>query len=224
MSETPPPPPPPSGSEPPFQSPPPPPPSSGFEPAPYAAAPPPPPPPAQYPPPPPPVSPYQTGSAYPGQPQFAGAGQPADLMPRFLAKLIDGLVMAAVNFVVAFVLVRALGGGFIGSAIGTVVTTAFTLGYYAFLESSRGQTLGKMVLGLKVQNLAGQNPTMEEALKRNAYFAISILGIVPFLGTFVSGLASLAAAIYIAVTINGDTQLHRGWHDIFGGTQVIKAR
>jgi uncharacterized RDD family membrane protein YckC len=110
------------------------------------------------------------------------------------------------------------------SAVGTLLSTAIAVGYYSFMESSRGQTIGKMVLGLKVQNLEGQNPTMEQALKRNAYFAISLIGILPLLGGFIAGLASLAAVIYIAVTINNDTQWRRGWHDQFAGTWVSKTR
>lgn len=155
---------------------------------------------------------------------YSEAGQPADLVPRFIAKLIDGVVMLGINLVVGAVFVVALNSGFISGVASTLLTTALTLGYYSFLESSRGQTVGKMVMGLKVQNLMGQNPTMEEALKRNAYFALSLIGILPFFGGFIAGLASIAAVVYIAVTITSDTPLHRGWHDTFGGTQVIKTR
>ena len=173
---------------------------------------------------PPPVAPYPPGAAYPVPQAYSGAGQPADLMPRFIAKLIDAVVMLGINLVVGAVFVGVLNSGFISGVFSTLLTTALTLGYYSYLESSRGQTIGKMVLGLKVRNLAGQNPTMEEALKRNAYFALSLIGILPFLGNLLAGLASIAAVIYIAVTINADTPLHRGWHDKFGGTQVIKTR
>lgn len=243
----PPPPPPPSGSDPSFESytssaPPPPPPMDAAPPPPppssdqptYQPPPPPPPvaPPATQPPAPyptgsaypPPVAPYPPGAAYPVPQAYSGAGQPADLVPRFIAKLIDGVVMLGINLVVGAVVVVGLNGGFLRGVFSTLLTTALTLGYYSFLESSRGQTVGKMVMGLKVQNLAGQNPTMEEALKRNAYFALALIGILPFLGGFIAGLASIAAVIYIAVTINGDTPLHRGWHDKFGGTQVITTR
>lgn len=170
------------------------------------------------------MAPYPPGATYPVPQPYSGAGQPADLLPRFIAKLIDAVVMLGINLLVAAMFVVALDSGFITGVANALLTTALTLGYYSLLESSRGQTLGKMVMGLKVQNLAGQNPTMEEALKRNAYFAISALTVLPFIGSGLAGLASLAAAVSIAVTINGDTPLHRGWHDKFGGTQVIKTR
>ena len=114
--------------------------------------------------------------------------------------------------------------GWGANLIGTLLSTAVAVGYYSFMESSQGQTVGKMVLGLKVQNLEGRNPTMEQALKRNAYFAISLIGVLPVLGGFIAGLATLAAVIYIAVTINNDTQWRRGWHDQFAGTWVAKTR
>jgi hypothetical protein len=63
---------------------------------------------------------------------------------------------------------------------------------------------------------------MEQALKRNAFTAIGILGIVPFLG-LVASLLMLAAVIMIAVTISNNTTTRHGWHDDFaGGTQVIR--
>jgi uncharacterized RDD family membrane protein YckC len=83
------------------------------------------------------------------------------------------------------------------------------------MESSRGQTLGKMVMKLKTQGPDGQNPSFEVAAKRNAFYALSI---VPLIGA----LAQFAAVIYIAYTIN-ESSTHQGWHDEFaGGTRVVK--
>ena len=187
------------------------------------------------PPPPPPPAPYppSAAGAYPAPPPApgpaplptsdAGAGQPADLVPRFLAKLVDVVVMFFINLVVATFVAFGLNSGYARTAMAALLSTAVTLAYYAFLESSRGQTVGKMVVGLKVQNLAGQNPTMEQALKRNVYIALGFLTIIPILG-FLGSLAQLAAVIYIAVTINSDRPLFRGWHDKFADTQVIKTR
>jgi hypothetical protein len=63
---------------------------------------------------------------------------------------------------------------------------------------------------------------MEEALKRNAWVALGILGVIPFLG-FVGSLLSLVAVITIAVTISNDKMARHGWHDNFaGGTTVFR--
>lgn len=183
------------------------------------------------PPPPPPGQPAPGG----GQPQ-AASGEPADLLTRFLAKLIDGVLLGiAYAILVAFFVFSLLfnaaaggpfmggGNGYLASLVGTVLSTAIFLGYYAFLEANRGQTVGKMLLNIKVVGPDGGNPTMEQAVKRNAYFALSLLGIIPFIGGFLSGVASLVAVIAIAVTINNNAQTRQGWHDEFaGGTHVIK--
>lgn len=182
-----------------------------------------------YPPPPPPPpyqqQPYQQQSYQ--QPPTT-AGQPGDLGSRFLARIIDGILVGVVGGVVFGVLgvaawgIGGNGGSYFFGVLSTIASTALALGYYAFMESSRGQTVGKMVMKLRVQNLEGQNPTMEQAIKRNSWIALSLIGILPILGGFIGGLASLAAVIYIAVTINSDTVTRRGWHDQFGTTRVVR--
>lgn len=159
----------------------------------------------------------------------SGVGAPGDLGTRFLARLIDHILLGIVNFVIIVPLIIAaaftgvgngmnpFGGFSVGSLIAAIVTAAITIGYFALMEANTGQTVGKMLIGLKTVGPDGNKPTMEQALKRNAWYA---LGIVPFLG----GLAQLAVVIYIAVTIN-NSATRTGWHDTFaGGTRVIKTK
>ena len=159
----------------------------------------------------------------------SGIGAPADLGTRFLARLIDHILLGILNFAIIVPLIVAaaftgvgnglnpFGGFSAGSLVAAIVTAAITIGYFALMESNSGQTVGKMLIGLKTVGPDGNKPTMEQALKHNAWYA---LGIVPFLG----GLAQLAATIYIAVTINNSTT-RTGWHDTFaGGTKVIKTK
>jgi uncharacterized RDD family membrane protein YckC len=154
-------------------------------------------------------------------------GAPADLGTRFLARLIDHILLSIVIFVILVPLVigaiwadvNSFGGfGFgVGDWVAGIVGAAIVIGYFAFMESSRGQTVGKMLLGLQTQGQDGGHPTMEQALKRNAWYA---LGIIPFIG----GLAELGVAILIAVTIS-NSATRTGWHDEFaGGTRVIKIK
>ena len=98
------------------------------------------------------------------------------------------------------------------------------LGYYAFMESSRGQTVGKMVMKLKTVGPDGvSNPTLEQAIRRNIFYAATLLSIIPIFGTFLGGILSLVAVIMIAVGINNDTVNRQAWHDHFaGGTRVLK--
>ena len=75
------------------------------------------------------------------------------------------------------------------------------LGYYAYMESSRGRTFGKQIMKLRVHGASGGNPTMEEAFRRNAWAALGIISGIPVLG-WIFGLVELAAVIAIAVTIS----------------------
>ena len=205
---------------------PPPPPGQGS----YGTAPPPPPPPGGW---------QQPGQMPPPvQRQTGGIGQPADLGQRFVARLVDFVLLAIVNgILVSFVVVGLLWGSDTGSltnwgvnngtsyaasAVSTLLTTAIILGYFTWMESSRGQTIGKMLMKLETRGPAGGHPTVEQALKRNAFTAIGVLGIIPFLG-FIASLLSLVAVIMIAVTISQDAVTRHGWHDNFaGGTTVVR--
>lgn len=181
--------------------------------------PPPPPPSGSQPPPPPPAPSGAQGGA------AAGTGQPAELGPRILARIIDIVLLAIVNFVIIVPLiigaifsdVSGVGFGFgVGQFFASLVSAAITIGYFAWFEANRGQTIGKQVMNLRTVGPNGGNPTMEEAVKRNAWLALSI---IPVLG----GLAQLAVMIYIIVTISNAAD-KRGWHDQFaGGTMVVTA-
>lgn len=164
----------------------------------------------------------------PPEPAVSGAGAPADLGTRFVARLVDHVLIGVVIFaiIVPFVIGSMFadaGFGFgtfgfgAGSWVTGLVAAVLTIGYFALMESNQGQTVGKMLLSLRTVGPGGGNPTMEQALKRNAWYALAI---IPAVG----GLAELAMAIYIAVTIS-NSATNTGWHDEFaGGTQVVRAR
>lgn len=160
-----------------------------------------------------------------------GAGQTADVGIRLGARVIDSILLFIVNAIISAVLIfgfifsEVSGGGAgafmdfgfsVGSFVSSLVFLAINLGYFVFLETTRGATVGKMLLGLEVRNSTGAYPTMEQSLKRNAFYALSI---IPFLG----GLLQLAAVIYIAVTISQNAN-NRGWHDEFADTAVVRTR
>jgi uncharacterized RDD family membrane protein YckC len=151
---------------------------------------------------------------------------------RFLARLIDFIILGLVNGIIAAILVVGImggsggygfgtGGGFAARAVSAIISTVLSLGYFTLMESRNGQTLGKMLLKLQTHAPGGGTPTTEQALKRNAWLGLGILGILPILG-ILGSLAELAAVIAIAVTISS-SPTKQGWHDNFaGGTQVIK--
>jgi uncharacterized RDD family membrane protein YckC len=166
--------------------------------------------------------PDQQGETVPGAP---GESASADLGPRFLARLIDFVLLWAVFLVIIIPIVvvaifsgsfgGAFGGLNLGGFVAGLVWAAIVVGYFAVMESSSGQTVGKMVMKLKTEGPDGENPSLEMAIKRNIWIA---LGIIPVIG----GLAELAAAGYIGFTIN-QSPTNTGWHDTFtGGTRVIQ--
>ena len=167
------------------------------------------------PPPPPPPPDYGPSPGHGPAPYAAKAGP----WIRFLAHLIDGLVLLIPSILIS-VLIAGTGSTYgrfdydVADFIAAVLTTLLSLGYAVWLESSRGQTLGKMALSLHVQGPNGGYPTPSEAFRRNAYVLLSL---VPIVG----GLASLGIVIAIAVTISNDLY-GRGLHDNFAGGTIVQ--
>lgn len=183
---------------------------------------------------------YGGQQPYPaGMNQMGGPGRPADLLPRFGARILDQLIVGIPCGIVMVVL------AFIGGATGSVGEWTFGvlaaaiylvafMGYFSWMEANKGQTLGKQICNLRTEGPNGGNPTMEQAFKRNAFYLISFGGMligavlsIGFLGIIgaavevIASLAALAAIIVIAVTINSSAT-KQGKHDEFaGGTRVV---
>jgi len=199
-------------------------------PAPPAYAPPPPPgygPPPGYLPPPPVgygyLPPPPVGYGYPATNPYGGPGgtfpgglpvgygQPGKLWTRWAARLIDGILVTIVAWVLAAIF---------GSSSSILVTGFFTgalmFVYFVAMEVTQGQTLGKKLLGLTVRGPGGApKPDLKQSAIRNSW---TLLPIVPYIG----GLLGVIAIIGIAVTIE-NSPTKQGKHDeLAGGTQVIK--
>ncbi len=171
--------------------------------------------------PPPSAEPHPTGP---------GTTHPGGLLDRFLARLIDGLVLGVVYVVLSAIFrpvfisgVDSTGELFAYYAVVSILWTAVAIGYFALMESSRGQTVGKMVLRLRTMASDGTNPTLTQGVKRNIFYAFELLAIVPVIGFWLGPLVTFAAVALIAVGINSDKVSRQGWHDEFaGGTRVVK--
>jgi uncharacterized RDD family membrane protein YckC len=166
----------------------------------------------------------------PDQQPYGGAPvgpRPGELLDRFLARFIDGIILAVAYGVLAVGIIGGVllssAGWFVYSLITTVILVALQMGYFVYMESTRGQTVGKMLMKLRVLGPDGGNPTMEQSFRRNIWMAAGLLGVLGVLGSTLSGLAQLVAVIMIAVGINKDTVNRQAWHDHFGGeTRVVK--
>lgn len=158
-----------------------------------------------------------------GQPPPAGGPTPGGQVPtatatlwvRIGARLLDVLIIGIpLSIVLALFGFGAFGGFGIEGWISGVVYSLLWFGYFVWLESSQGATLGKKLLNLRVVQADGTHPTPEQAAKRNIWM---LLGLIPLVG----GLLSLAAVIIIIVTISSNPD-NRGYHDTFAGTAVMR--
>ncbi len=175
----------------------------------------------------------QGGPGYGGMPQ-PGGRRPGELLDRFLARLMDHVLIGIVNaIIVSVVIVGAVlgsdgtayfgyGDSILAGIVSAVLSVAISLGYFVYMETQQGRTLGKMVMKLHVEGAAGGKPTVQESVKRNIWLALPLAGIVPFVGGLIGSLGQLVAVIMIAVGINSDQQRRQPWTDKFAGTQVIK--
>lgn len=146
-----------------------------------------------------------------GYPPPSGGQEPGGLGLRFVARLIDGIIVNVVAFAIALA---------IGALTNYWVTGLFSgllmFVYFLVFETTQGWTPGKKLLGLSVRGPAGApKPDVQQSAIRNAW---TLFNIIPFIG----GLLVLVAVIVIAVTINS-SPTKQGKHDeLAGGTQVVK--
>jgi len=137
---------------------------------------------------------------------------------RFLAYLIDGLVMTPV-VLVFFLIMAGMAGGVSQidrpEAAGPVVVLAFLFFYglffvglwlyFALMESSSWQaTLGKKALNLQVTDLEGRRISFGRATGR-------------FFGKIISG-----AILYIGYIMAGFTERKQALHDMIAGCLVLR--
>ena len=132
---------------------------------------------------------------------------------RFLAYLVDSLVMSAVFFPLGFGLGLALGASganadsplfpVVQMGINGVSIVAGWL-YHSLFESSSWQaTLGKKLLGIRVTDLNGNRISFGRATGR--YFGMILSGMICFIG-------------FVMVAF---TEKKQGLHDMLAGTLVV---
>ena len=127
----------------------------------------------------------------PPPPGYVSPLQPAGFVERFIAALIDLVVLAIVAVVITLPLglltafsILSNGGavpGWVGLFWGpfSLVLFAVFVLYFTYFEGTSGQTLGKRLLRLKVVDLStGRPPDLARSLLRNV---IRIFDWLPFL-------------------------------------------
>lgn len=122
---------------------------------------------------------------------------------RFGAWLIDLVIVGIGSAILSSLLGFAFGLDYLFSLIRPVLLAL----YYVLFTGLRGQTPGKMALGIKVVREDGQLPGLRYAALREV------------VGKIVSTIALFLGFLWIV----WDSR-KRGWHDYIAGTTVVKVR
>jgi uncharacterized RDD family membrane protein YckC len=147
------------------------------------------------------------------EPALETAGK-ADLMKRFLAALIDGVLAMVMGFVPVL-------GGIAGAAY-------MLLRDGLELDFMDGRSLGKKVMKLRPVRLDGKPMDLQASARRNWMFALggitAVLAWIPIIGWLLMipiALAGLALAIVEIVLVLTDAEGRR-WGDKLAGSKVVE--
>jgi uncharacterized RDD family membrane protein YckC len=150
-------------------------------------------------------------------PSGPASGVPAStagLGVRIGARLLDFLLIGIPVSILLSIVGLAAGGVGVESWPANALISLLWFGYFVWFESNSGATVGKKLLNLRVVVADGSNPSLEAAAKRNVWM---LFGLIPWVG----GILSFVALIVIIVTISSNAD-HRGYHDTFAGTAVMR--
>jgi uncharacterized RDD family membrane protein YckC len=122
--------------------------------------------------------------------------------PRFVAYLIDIVILYVVNFVLGLL------GGMLGDTatlIVSLLSIVISIGYFVYFWTSSGQTIGHSIMKIKVVTVDGGKLDMGKAILR-------------YVGYLISG--AIIGLGFLWVLFDANKQ---GWHDKIAGTYVVKA-
>lgn len=104
------------------------------------------------------------------QPQ-AASGQYVGIGPRLVAVIIDGIIL----FIIELILTTIFGQNQVG--LSSLIDLVILVAYYTVMEATRGASVGKMVMGLRVVRQDGGPISWTESLIRNL---LRIIDALPF--------------------------------------------
>ena len=175
--------------------------------------------------------PYQAPSAPLEDPQ-APSGQPlvqASVSARFLARVLDALIIGLPALAMSRGLRSLLGMGTfrslaqeplaraLGSCLGFASFVVVFLAVNGCLLARKGQTVGKLLCGIRIVRLDGSLPGLGELFVRREL----ALNIVSVLGSYFTLWAVYVVRPVDALGIFGARQ--RCLHDWLAGTRVVQA-
>lgn len=123
----------------------------------------------------------------------------ASIGNRFVAAIIDDLILLVISFVIAALLLP-----FLTDATSLLVGIALNAGYYSYFWTQReGQTPGKRIMNIRVIKADGTPMTVSDALLR-------------VFGYYVGRLTLGLGYIWAAFDAN-----YQAWHDKMANTYVV---
>jgi uncharacterized RDD family membrane protein YckC len=125
----------------------------------------------------------------------------AGFWPRFVALLIDGIILGIIGGVISAIFGESPGEAGAGTGVGLIINIV----YFTVTLSQWGQTLGGKALGIKVVDANGQMPSVGAAVIRS-------------LMAYVSAAVILIGYLWMLWDPRKQT-----WHDKVAGTFVVKA-
>ncbi len=147
---------------------------------------------------------YGTGKSEPLNHLYSGLY--AGFWTRFWAYLLDLVVIGSINRMIINPVFRALDVSLIEDSVFSPVAIATAVVFYLYfvlMTKFLGQTLGKMVFGLKVVELDGKGLSWGTVIFRE------------WIGRFIS------ATIMVLYVVVAFTKKKQGLHDLFADTTVI---
>jgi uncharacterized RDD family membrane protein YckC len=174
----------------------------------------------------------QVAQAQSGLVQIPGMGtvKVATLGSRALARIIDSVILTIIIYALWFLILGGAGaaaetnpdgtltdestGGILAALFGAfVVTVIITIAYELVLVAIKGQTVGKMIMGIKIVRSAdGQVPGFGPAFMR---------WLLPIVGAVICGIGALL--VYLSPLFDSSGRV-QGWHDKAANTLVIGLR
>jgi uncharacterized RDD family membrane protein YckC len=129
---------------------------------------------------------------------------------RFWAYLLDLIVIASFNRIIVYPIVKVFGLEYVSFSVFSlegILSSIVFFAYFVLMTKFFNQTLGKMVVGIKVTSAQGLKLTWGTVIFREV------------IGRFIS--KSLFGLVYVWVAFSPTKQ---GVHDFFADTWVIHTR
>jgi uncharacterized RDD family membrane protein YckC len=142
---------------------------------------------------------------------FPTPGAPAGTMRRIIATILDSFALwigvAVLNFFGLPALVAWLPLAVVGA-------------YFVLLTARRGQTFGKLLMGIEVVSAAGRPPSILRVVMRELVGKPAV--VLLMLGLFVVALPFRRIQLTRRLARLAGSATQRGWHDRIAGTAVMR--